>query len=129
MKNGLIVSETGNKSYYKDDRLHCENGPAFESQYGDKHWYYDGKPHRVNGPAIEFSNGSTFWFNRGKRHRISGPAIECNSYIAWYFNDIEYPENEHPFNVFRREFNLSENYSDWPSDYKVLFKLIYGSDI
>jgi hypothetical protein len=129
MKNGLIVSETGNKSWYKNDRLHRENGPAFETQYGDKHWYYNGKQHRKDGPAIEFSTGASFWLINNKRHRLDGPAIECGNSKKWFFNDVEYSEEEHPFNVFRKEHNLSENYNDWAVDLKVLFKLIYGGDI
>jgi len=33
---------------------------------GDKHWYKDGKIHREDGPAVERAGGSRCWYLKGK---------------------------------------------------------------
>ena len=75
MKNGRYV-EYGNVCWYKDDRLHREDGPAFESPNGYKAWHANGEYHRLDGPAVEGADGSKAWWVNGKRHRLDGPAIE-----------------------------------------------------
>ena len=73
MTNGYCkTSANGNKSWYRDGKLHREDGPAFELANGNKYWYRDGKPHREDGPAIEGANGEKCWFYRGTE-------IECKS--------------------------------------------------
>jgi hypothetical protein len=83
----------------------------------------NGQRHRTDGPAIEYPNGSKSWWVNGKPHRIDGPADGTKE---WYMNGVKYEEHEHPFNVFRLEYNLSKIYEDWPIDMKTLFVLIYG---
>ena len=39
MRNGLVVDKLGNKYWFKDDKLHREDGPAAESAYGGKQWW------------------------------------------------------------------------------------------
>jgi hypothetical protein len=65
MKNGLVVDKLGNKYWYKDDKLHREDGPAAEFVSGDKHWYKDNNLHREDGPAIERFDGSKGWWYKG----------------------------------------------------------------
>jgi hypothetical protein len=60
------VDFEGNKSWYLDDELHREDGPAIEDANGYKAWYLIGKLHREDGPAIEYSSGEKAWFLNGK---------------------------------------------------------------
>jgi hypothetical protein len=90
MKNGLHV-EYGDKKWYRNDKLHREDGPAIEEPDGSKMWYRDGKLHREDGPAVEsLTPGSEFcrgWYINGERHREDGPAIETEKGgKVWYKN-------------------------------------------
>ena len=42
------------KYWYKEDKLHREDGPAVELVRGQKEWYKEGKLHRIDGPAVEW---------------------------------------------------------------------------
>ena len=64
MKNGLIV-EHNVKRWYKDGKLHREDGPAVELTDGYKGWYKDNQYHREDGPAREFNNGYKEWWYKG----------------------------------------------------------------
>ena len=66
MRNGLITDYFGNNWWYKNNKLHRDDGPAAEYHNGNKFWYQDGKFHRENGPAIEYQNGEKCWFYQGK---------------------------------------------------------------
>jgi len=39
MKNGLIVDEDGTEKYYKDNKLHREDGPAVIYKNGTEEWW------------------------------------------------------------------------------------------
>lgn len=85
--NGLIISRSGNKYWYKNNKLHNTKGPAKITKYC-RYWYFNGKLHRVGGPAIEWFCGSKWWYLNGQRHREDGPAIEdANGYKGWYYQD------------------------------------------
>jgi hypothetical protein len=59
-------------------------------------------------------------------HKIDGPAIKwMDGKCEWYFNGVGYKPKDHPFNLFRIEYNLPKEYSIWPDDMKMLFKLSY----
>jgi len=66
MKNGLHIDKDGNKRRYKDNILHCNDGPAAELNDGTKMWCANGKRHRTDGPAIEYADGSKSWFLEGE---------------------------------------------------------------
>ena len=95
---------------------------------GSKVWYKDGKYHREGGkPAVEIKNGTNLWYLNDLLHREEGPAIiYCNGNKEWWIHGNEYIPEEHPFNKFRLEYNLSDNYEDWSIDMKILFKLTHG---
>lgn len=73
----IIVSRTGKRvsltpmiigkdKYWlnRQQKLHRDDGPAFESKNGAKLWYKNGKLHREDGPAIENPNGTkSYWLN------------------------------------------------------------------
>lgn len=62
---------------------------------GTKSWYINNKLHREDGPAIEYANGDKRWYYNDKIHRIDGPAIErINGTKCWYLNDKKYSEEE-----------------------------------
>jgi hypothetical protein len=94
---------------------------------GGKGWFVDGKHHREDGPAYIHPDGSKRWYIHGKKHRIDGPAVELiDGERSWFLNDKHILKKEHPFNIFRNEYNLPEDYEEWPNRYKILFKLTYG---
>jgi hypothetical protein len=65
---------------------------------GTKHWYKEGKLHREDGPAVEWIIGYKEWWVEGLRHRTDGPAIEYpNGEKSWYIEDIWYPINNLQF--------------------------------
>ena len=61
MKNGLHI-EDGDKVWYKDGKIHREDGPAIEYSNGTKGWSKNGQLHRGNGPAVEYSDGDKEWY-------------------------------------------------------------------
>ena len=60
------IDNSGSKHWYRDDKLHREDGPAIEWADGSKEWYRDGKLHREDGPAIEWADGTRFWYLNDK---------------------------------------------------------------
>lgn len=97
MKNGRNVLKDGSIRYHKGNRLHREDGPAYEMKYTYQtvyKWYIRGKLHRLDGPAIimiTVTRGATYthheYFKNGKKHRLDGPAkhefsnLDCLSSI------------------------------------------------
>lgn len=90
-----IERSNGDKEWYKDGRLHREDGPAKECSNGYKEWRISGRKHRENGPAIEHINGDKeYWYTKynkkgeiieNYKHRLDGPAIErINGCNEWY---------------------------------------------
>jgi len=62
------VYDNGDKSWYLNDELHREDGPAIEWANGDKSWYLNDERHREDGPAIEWVDGSKYWFLNGTEY-------------------------------------------------------------
>ena len=60
------VNENGTKSWWLNNKLHREDGPALEYVNGDKLWYLNGNLHREDGPAFEHANGDKEWWLNGK---------------------------------------------------------------
>jgi|SRR5690606_3917925 len=71
----------------------------YQDNYGTKFWYKNGKLHRDDGPAIEYASGTKSWYNNEYLHRTDGPAIEGadghkqywynNKYLEFVHSDIE----------------------------------------
>ena len=90
------VHDNGYKSWWLNDKLHREDGPAYECSDGNKYWFLNGKRHREDGPAIEGYDGSKSWWLNDKRHREDGPAYEnADGDKSWYLNGEEVTEEEH----------------------------------
>jgi hypothetical protein len=67
------------------------------------------------------------WRTTGTYHRIDGPCIVWTGGDEWwYFKGERLAKENHPFNIFRKDYNLSETYEKWSDDMKMLFKLTYG---
>lgn len=82
--------------FYKNNKLHRENGPAsILTNPCKENYYYEGKLHRDNGPAV-YDSGSDgiremAWYKHGKLHRESGPARIKNhgsiKFMEWRLDD------------------------------------------
>ena len=85
---GYSAKITGRQiNWYRNGKLHREDGPAVEWDDGTKEWYHNGKCHREDGPAIECAGGTKYWYRNGECHREDGPAIErSNGTKYWYRN-------------------------------------------
>lgn len=79
------IDEFGTTSWYLDDKLHREDGPAIEYANGGKQWYLHGTRHREGGPAVIWASGTSTWCHWGKIHREDGPAVEYSyGEVSWY---------------------------------------------
>jgi hypothetical protein len=56
--------------WYKDGKLHREDGPAIEWSFGTKEWWVAGKRHRLDGPAVEAEKVGYMWFKGGYKTRL-----------------------------------------------------------
>ena len=79
----LKMKRSNDCSYYIEDKLHNEYGPALIDEYGKK-WYLNGLLHRIDGPAIEWVSGTMEWYQHGARHRLDGPARVTFVTEEWY---------------------------------------------
>lgn len=70
-----LLSASGDQEFYKQGRLHREDGPAVICANDTKKWYIDGKLHREDGPAITYPSGHKEYYKQGLLHREDGPAI------------------------------------------------------
>jgi hypothetical protein len=61
-----IIYPNGTHFWYKDGKIHREDGPAYISKSGNQAWYKDGKVHREDGPAYIDSDGSQYWYINNK---------------------------------------------------------------
>ena len=58
-------------------------------------WYKDGKLHREDGPAVIWDSGHKEWYQNGVLHREDGPAFEGkNGTQTWYLKGVQYTEEE-----------------------------------
>ena len=85
MRNGIIKYANGGRSWYQNDQLHREDGPAFEMADGTRSWWINGQLHREDGPAIEYFDG------------------RC----SWYLNDISYTQEDYEQELLARKWGLS----------------------
>jgi len=115
MRNGLIITENGTKSWYQNNLLHQTDGPAIEFADGDKEWYQNGELHRIDGPAIEYPNGNHFWYQNNQLHRTDGPAVEyTDGERYWYIKGIRY------------SFDQWLEHTDYTEAQKTLMRLQYA---
>lgn len=53
-----LYALTGTRAWWRNGKLHREDGPAREWGDGEREWWRDGKRHREDGPAIEGADGA-----------------------------------------------------------------------
>jgi len=122
MKNDIIFLTDGSQEWRQNGKLHRENGPAIIYPDGHQEWFLNGKLHREDGPAVIFANGRKEWRINGIRHREDGPAvIYPTGYRVWYVNGNEISDEE--IKEWREQYNIPENYLEWNTQHKMLFKL------
>ena len=63
---GTLTYPQGSREWYRNGKLHREDGPALERSDGTKEWYKEGRLHREDGPAIEWSDGTKEWYRNGR---------------------------------------------------------------
>lgn len=110
---GPVTGKDGSQRWYREGRLHREDGPAFVCANGAEYWYLHGRKHREGGPAVVYPSGqkewwshghmqqlelpdqSRYWYKEGRRHREDGPAVEhtCGK-RAFYLEGRPCPETD-----------------------------------
>jgi len=65
MKDEKYIDNDSTIWYYKNNKLHREDGPAIIWKDNEKSWWINGELHRENGPAIEQSDGNKWWYYYG----------------------------------------------------------------
>jgi hypothetical protein len=76
MRQGKYTSTTGVIRYYKNDRLHREDGPALIMTTGEEGWFLFGLLHRIDGPAMYTKDMKHIvYYVHGRCHRVDGPAL------------------------------------------------------
>ena len=96
-RNKIIVIETnGTKFYYKEGKLHRDDGPAVIYTDGSEFYYKDGKRHRDDGPAVIWADGSEFYYKDDKLHRDDGPAVIRADGSEFYYKDDKLHRDDGP---------------------------------
>jgi hypothetical protein len=62
MRNGKLIDQFGNQQWFKDNKLHREDGPAVIWSDGGKEWFINGFRHREDGPAVISKDGFKRWW-------------------------------------------------------------------
>jgi hypothetical protein len=113
----MIEMPEGTKTWYLDEALHREDGPAIISIDGDEWWYSHGSLHRTDGPAIVYPDGTQQWYYQGVRHRTDGPAVVYpDGGKSWWLRGYWLPK----FDLW-----LKQN-TEISGEEKVMMKLKYG---
>lgn len=86
-KTEIIVNSAGDSFYYKDGKLHREDGPAITYCNGNVFYYKNGILHRNNGPAVIFSCGVAQYYKNGIRCVDDGNKFVC--YYNFFNKDKE----------------------------------------
>ena len=76
MLNGLFIDDYGCHRYYKDDKIHRDDGPAIILPVDSVKYFIEGKLHNENGPATISYLGMLEYYINGRRHNEKGPGIE-----------------------------------------------------
>ncbi len=87
---GIVENLFKTKYWYKNGKVHREDGPACITEHGTKVWHIDDKKHSTDGPAVECKNGyDQYWIN-GKSTTKEGMEL-----FNWLFpRDEQINEND-----------------------------------
>ena len=89
MKIVCEKDEWGNEKWYRNNKLHREDGPAIiAGNYME--WRRDGLRHREDGPSLIMDNGRREWWFNAQLHCGSGPAVIWSTgFLEWWINGIQ----------------------------------------
>jgi hypothetical protein len=76
--------------WYKEGKLHREDGPAFVDMDGSKYYYMHGLLHRENGPAVEYADGRKLYYINNKQLTENEFSLH---YIKWAFGKVSRGED------------------------------------
>jgi len=96
----VVDKVKGYKIWFKENKIHREDGPAVEYDDGSKIWLVNGVIHREDGPAVEFISGTKIWYKDGERHRLDGPAVEHFSGLKEWYEDGKFIMSSHGHKKF-----------------------------
>ena len=89
------VYKSGIQEWFKNGKLHREDGPAVVYSDGTEKWFKEGKLHREDGPAVVYPGGTKLWYKYDKIHREDGPAIiYSDGNTSFYLNGNMYTQEE-----------------------------------
>ena len=81
--------------YSLNDMPENFTGLAYLTLGEGRFWFKNGKIHREDGPARIDDDGDTYWYKEEKNHRVNGPArIWTTKNINYYFINGDYLEEE-----------------------------------
>lgn len=89
-----IEQADGTKSWWRNEKLHRTNGPAYEGADGSKGWWVNDELHRIDGPAIENADGSKEWWLKDKKlseelhTKLTGSIKDLPLYIGLGFDEF-----------------------------------------
>ncbi len=84
MKDGLHIDADGMQRWFKEGKLHREDGPAIIYPDGRQWWYKEGEWHREDGPAIIYPDGRQWWYKEGEKYEPSAHEL-----IVYKMNEKE----------------------------------------
>lgn len=73
------------------------DAPIAEPESASEFWYRDGKLHREDGSAVDAKKGAEEWYRHGKLHRVDGPAAHASAATSSDDSkDVSAPESAAP---------------------------------
>ena len=83
-KNGLHINHEGTKYWYKNGKIHRDDGPAVIHPDGTQYWLKNGKYHRDDGPAVIYPNGVQRGYKDDQPYEPS-----AHDLMVWKMNEKE----------------------------------------
>jgi len=69
---------------------------------GTQYWYKNSKVHREDGPAEIWLDGTQWWYKNGKLHREDGPAVIYDNGTQYWLNDKYYSRKDYWCELYKR---------------------------
>jgi len=94
IKNGPVTDSKGTTRWYKNGKLHRDDGPAIINGIKMENGIETIQVEH-NGPARILASGTQYWYQNGKCHREDGPAIiNVDGSEEYFINGIKFdPSN------------------------------------
>jgi len=75
----------------------------FKFTNGTQAWYKNSKLHREDGPAVIYPDGTQWWYKNSLKHREDGPAvIYPDGEQFWYLNNMIYSKRDFYKELYKR---------------------------